>query len=105
MFRPARSIVDVTVGHGCGAITTCLSPLVNQFVYHLGFFKFLTLGDTFNLHSCAGLDSHAPIVVPTTCSTRVFIKNLPMAIASPNHVLGCGDNIFPDPNVKIFIGS
>lgn len=104
MFRPGRGIVDVAIGHSCGAIVVCPVSL-NQSVFHLGFFPLLILGDTFNSHSCAGLDTHTPIVTPTTCSTKVFIRNVGVAIASPTHTLSCGDSIFPDPAVSVFIGS
>lgn len=104
MFNPARAVIDTTIGHGCGALSNCLTPIVNQFVFNLTTFPLLTLGDIFVVHSCVGLDAHPPVVAATTCSTRVFIKNLPVALASPAHLLSCSDTIIPNPSSRIFIG-
>jgi hypothetical protein len=106
MFNPIRQLQDFNTGHAgsCPPPTNCLTPIVNKRVFNQNSFLLVTNGDVFVPHACAGVAPHIPVVIPTTCSTRVYISNFAVALASPSHPLGCGDVVVPNPTSKIFIG-
>jgi uncharacterized Zn-binding protein involved in type VI secretion len=99
------TVRDVNDGHNCGPRTPPVVPLrANTGVFSQNYLA-LTLGDTFLPHSCAGLDTHVPVVIPATCSTRVTIAGFPAALN--NKLLSCGSVVVPSPFFfpRVFIGS
>jgi len=117
MFNPMRQVIDLNTAHGgaCLPATPCMFPFTNKNVFDvsppgpgggLGFgWLLLTVGDVFVPHSCLKPLFHTPMVPISACSTKVFISSAPVALASPVHLLNCGDFVVPTIPSRIFIGS
>lgn len=104
LFNVVRARLDLLFGHECQARVQSNPPLVNQgFVFDTNL-PILTEFDTFIFHGCKGADGHIPYVTRTACSTKVFVKNLPVALT--NRQISCLDIIqtFPAKPSKVFVG-
>lgn len=107
-MTPAK-ITAITTIHSCDPAT---GPNTSNSKVFDGSKLIMVLDDIFQVHNftCAPpFGTHAPKVIVSTCSSKVFIGGKNLALADTAKILGavtggCGATIVPQPS-KINVGS